>query len=144
MQSQKSQQDQQKAMQENQGAMGQAFDASKNDDLVIICHRKCSTTRTSSGDLKMFVSPDGKSRAVHSSPMRVTPATAEGINLIPQIKSAAFEAIKGTPWRDRRSIWRAPRPPTRICRRVRTGTCWSPGSRRCVDLHHHAVADYER
>src|SRR5258707_6166473 len=46
--------------------------------------------------LKMFVSPDGKAvRFIISH--EGDPATAEGINLIPQIKSAAFEAIKGTP-----------------------------------------------
>src|SRR6202011_3351527 len=46
--------------------------------------------------LKMFVSPDG-----HAVRFIIAhegdPATAEGVSLIPQIKSAAFEAIKGTP-----------------------------------------------
>ena len=46
--------------------------------------------------MKMFVSPDGKAvRFIISH--EGDPATAEGITLIPQIKNAAFEAIKGTP-----------------------------------------------
>jgi putative drug exporter of the RND superfamily len=94
-QSQKSQQDQQKAMQENQGAMGQAFDASKNDDSFYLPPEVFDNADFKRG-LKMFVSPDGKAvRFIISH--EGDPATAEGINLIPQIKSAAFEAIKGTP-----------------------------------------------
>jgi RND superfamily putative drug exporter len=94
-QSQKSQQDQQKAMQENQGAMGQAFDASKNDDSFYLPPEVFDNADFKRG-LKMFVSPDG-----HAVRFIIAhegdPATAEGISLIPQIKSAAFEAIKGTP-----------------------------------------------
>jgi putative drug exporter of the RND superfamily len=94
-QSQKSQQDQQKAMQENSTAMGQAFDASKNDDSFYLPPEVFDNADFKRG-LKMFVSPDGKAvRFIISH--EGDPATAEGINLIPQIKSAAFEAIKGTP-----------------------------------------------
>jgi RND superfamily putative drug exporter len=94
-QSQKSQQDQQKAMQENQGAMGQAFDASKNDDSFYLPPEVFDNADFKRG-LKMFVSPDGHAvRFIISH--EGDPATAEGISLIPQIKSAAFEAIKGTP-----------------------------------------------
>ena len=94
-QSQKSQQDQQKAMQENQGAMGQAFDASKNDDSFYLPPEVFDNADFKRG-LKMFVSPDGHAvRFIISH--EGDPATAEGINLIPQIKNAAFEAIKGTP-----------------------------------------------
>src|SRR5258708_21204453 len=46
--------------------------------------------------MKMFVSPDGHAvRFIISH--EGDPATAHGISLIPQIKNAAFEAIKGTP-----------------------------------------------
>jgi RND superfamily putative drug exporter len=94
-QSQKSQQDQQKAMQENQGAMGQAFDESKNDDSFYLPPEVFDNADFKRG-LKMFVSPDGHAvRFIISH--EGDPATAEGISLIPQIKSAAFEAIKGTP-----------------------------------------------
>jgi len=94
-QSQKSQQDQMKAMQENQGAMGEAFDASKNDDSFYLPPEVFDNADFKRG-MKMFVSPDG-----HAVRFIIAhegdPATAEGISLIPQIKSAAFEAIKGTP-----------------------------------------------
>jgi len=94
-QSQKSQQDQMKAMQENQNAMGKAFDASKNDDSFYLPPEVFDNADFKRG-LKMFVSPDGKSvRFIISH--EGDPATPEGITLIPQIKSAAFEAIKGTP-----------------------------------------------
>ena len=94
-QSQKSQQDQMKAMQENQNAMGQAFDASKNDDSFYLPPEVFDNADFKRG-LKMFVSPDGKAvRFIISH--EGDPATPEGIKLIPQIKNAAFEAIKGTP-----------------------------------------------
>jgi putative drug exporter of the RND superfamily len=94
-QSQKSQQDQMKAMQENQGAMGQAFDASKNDDSFYLPPEVFDNADFKRG-MKMFVSPDGKAvRFIISH--ESDPATPEGIKLIPQIKNAAFEAIKGTP-----------------------------------------------
>jgi RND superfamily putative drug exporter len=94
-QSQKSQQDQQKAMQENSTAMGQAFDESKNDDSFYLPPEAFDNADFKRG-LKMFVSPDGHAvRFIISH--EGDPATAEGVSLIPQIKSAAFEAIKGTP-----------------------------------------------
>jgi RND superfamily putative drug exporter len=94
-QSQNSQQNQMKAMQENQNAMGQAFDASKNDDSFYLPPEVFNNADFKRG-LKMFVSPDGKAvRFIISH--EGDPATPEGIQLIPQIKSAAFEAIKGTP-----------------------------------------------
>ncbi|HET7665339.1 MAG TPA: MMPL family transporter, partial [Mycobacterium sp.] len=58
-QSQKSQQDQMKAMQENQNAMGKAFDASKNDDSFYLPPEVFDNADFKRG-LKMFVSPDGK------------------------------------------------------------------------------------
>jgi RND superfamily putative drug exporter len=94
-QSQKSQQDQMKAMQDNQGAMGEAFDASKNDDSFYLPPEVFDNPDFKRG-MKMFVSPDGKSvRFIISH--EGDPATPEGIKLIPEIKNAAFEAIKGTP-----------------------------------------------
>src|ERR1700730_11164401 len=94
-QSQKGQQDQTKALQENQGAMGQAFDASKNDDSFYLPPEVFDNADFKRG-MKMFVSPDGHAvRFIISH--EGDPATAAGIKLIPQIKNAAFEAIKGTP-----------------------------------------------
>ncbi len=94
-QSQKGQQDQMKALQENSTAMGQAFDASKNDDSFYLPPEVFANPDFQRG-LKMFVSPDGKAiRFIISH--EGDPATAEGISHIDQIKNAAFEAIKGTP-----------------------------------------------
>ena len=75
--------------------MGQAFDASKNDDSFYLPPEVFDNPDFKRG-MKMFVSPDGKAvRFIISH--EGDPATAEGISLIPQIKNAAFEAIKGTP-----------------------------------------------
>jgi RND superfamily putative drug exporter len=94
-QSQKGQQDQQKAMQENSTAMGQAFDASKNDDSFYLPPEVFDNADFKRG-MKMFVSPNGKAvRFIISH--EGDPATPEGISHINQIKNAAFEAIKGTP-----------------------------------------------
>ncbi len=94
-QSQKGQQDQMKAMQENSTAMGQAFDASKNDDSFYLPPEVFDNPDFKRG-MKMFVSPDGKAvRFIISH--EGDPATEEGISHIDQIRNAAFEAIKGTP-----------------------------------------------
>ena len=94
-QSQKGQQDQMKALQENSTAMGQAFDASKNDDSFYLPPEVFDNPDFQRG-LKMFVSPDGKAiRFIISH--EGDPATPEGISHIDKIKNAAFEAIKGTP-----------------------------------------------
>ena len=93
-QSQKAQQDQQDA-QANGNAMGQAFDAAKNDDSFYLPPEVFDNADFKRG-MKMFVSPDGKAVQFIISHEN-DPATPEGIALIPQIKNAAFEAIKGTP-----------------------------------------------
>ena len=94
-QSQKGMQDQMAALQENSTAMGQAFDASKNDDSFYLPPEVFTNPDFQRG-LKMFVSPDGKAiRFIISH--EGDPATPEGISHIDQIKDAAFEAIKGTP-----------------------------------------------
>ncbi len=88
-------QDQMQAMQDNATAMGQAFDASKNDDSFYLPPEVFDNPEFKRG-LKMFVSPDGKAvRFIISH--EGDPATPEGISHIDKIKNAAFEAIKGTP-----------------------------------------------
>jgi putative drug exporter of the RND superfamily len=88
-------QNQMQAMQQNQTAMGQAFDASKNDDSFYLPPEVFDNPDFIRG-LKMFVSPDGKAiRFIISH--EGDPATPEGISHIDPIKNAAFEAIKGTP-----------------------------------------------
>jgi putative drug exporter of the RND superfamily len=88
-------QDQMKAMQNNATAMGQAFDASKNDDSFYLPPEVFDNPDFKRG-LKMFVSPDGHDvRFIISH--EGDPATPEGISHIDPIRNAAFEAIKGTP-----------------------------------------------
>ncbi len=88
-------QDQMQAMQDNATAMGQAFDASKNDDSFYLPPEVFDNPDFKRG-LKMFVSPDGKAvRFIISH--ESDPATPEGISHIDKIKNAAFEALKGTP-----------------------------------------------
>jgi putative drug exporter of the RND superfamily len=88
-------QNQMQAMQDNATAMGQAFDASKNDDSFYLPPEVFDNPDFKRG-LKMFVSPDGKAvRFIISH--ESDPATPEGISHIDKIKNAAFEALKGTP-----------------------------------------------
>jgi RND superfamily putative drug exporter len=94
-QSQKSQQDQQQAAQSDGNAIGQAFDASKNDDSFYLPPEVFDNADFKRGE-KMFVSPDGKAVQFIIS-HEGDPATQEGISRIAAIKTAAFEAIKGTP-----------------------------------------------
>jgi RND superfamily putative drug exporter len=94
-QTQNGQQNQMDALQQNATAMGQAFDASKNDDSFYLPPEVFDNPDFKRG-LKMFVSPDGKAvRFIISH--EGDPATPEGISHIDKIKNAAFEAIKGTP-----------------------------------------------
>jgi RND superfamily putative drug exporter len=76
-------------------AMGQAFDASKNDDTFYLPPEVFENPDFQRA-MKSFLSPDGKAARFiisHSG----DPATPEGIARINQIKTAAEEAIKGTP-----------------------------------------------
>ncbi|ETB15265.1 membrane protein, partial [Mycobacterium avium subsp. paratuberculosis 08-8281] len=87
--------DQMDVMSQNSTAMGQAFDASKNDDSFYIPPEVFDNPDFKRG-LKMFLSPDG-----HAARFIIShegdPATPEGISHVDPIKNAAKEAIKGTP-----------------------------------------------
>ncbi len=87
--------DQMDVMSQNSTAMGQAFDASKNDDSFYIPPEVFDNPDFRRG-LKMFLSPDG-----HAARFIIShtgdPATPEGISHVEPIKNAAKEAIKGTP-----------------------------------------------
>jgi RND superfamily putative drug exporter len=88
-------QDQMAEMQDNAAAMGQAFDAAKNDDTFYLPPEVFENEEFKRG-MKMFISPDGKSVRfiiAHEN----DPATPEGIALIDKIKNTAFDSIKGTP-----------------------------------------------
>ena len=87
--------DQMDVMSQNSTAMGQSFDAAKNDDSFYIPPEVFANPEFKRG-LKMFLSPDG-----HAARFIVShegdPASAEGISHIDAIKNAAHEAVKGTP-----------------------------------------------
>ncbi len=87
--------DQMDVMSQNSTAMGQAFDAAKNDDSFYIPPEVFDNPDFKRG-LKMFLSADG-----HAARFIIShegdPATPEGISHVDPIKRAAKEAIKGTP-----------------------------------------------
>lgn len=79
-------------------AMGKAFDAAKNDDSFYMppeVFKNPDFKRV----LKIFLSPDGKAVRMFIT-QRGDPATPEGISRVEPIKSAAEEALKGTPLED--------------------------------------------
>jgi RND superfamily putative drug exporter len=79
-------------------AMGQAFDASKNDDSFYLppeAFKNADFQRA----MTSFLSPDGKSARFIIS-HKGDPATPEGIARINQIRTAAEEALKTTPLED--------------------------------------------
>ncbi|MFV8309732.1 RND family transporter [Mycobacteroides chelonae] len=80
---------------ENSTAMGKAFDASKNDDSFYL-PPDVLNNKDFKRVMKIFMSPDGKSTRMLIS-QRGDPATPEGISRVEPIKTAAEEALKGTP-----------------------------------------------
>ena len=93
--SQASQQDQTAEMNENQSAMGDAFNDSHNDDTFYLPPEIFDNKDFKRG-MDSFISPDGHAvRFIISH--EEDPLSADGIKRIDAIKSAAFEAIKGTP-----------------------------------------------
>ncbi|MFM9034467.1 MAG: RND family transporter [Mycobacterium sp.] len=87
--------DQIQSMQENQNAMGKAFDKSNNDDSFYLPPEVFENPDFKRG-MKMFLSPDGKAvRFIISH--EGDPMSPEGLTHVDTIKNAAFEAIKGTP-----------------------------------------------
>ncbi|GAB5894681.1 MMPL/RND family transporter [Mycolicibacterium mageritense] len=94
-QAQKAQQDQNIANQNNQTAMGQAFDASLNDEFFYLPPEAFGTADFQRG-IKLFLSPDG--HAVRFTVFHQgDPLTEEGTSHIEPLKIAAADAIKGTP-----------------------------------------------
>ncbi|OAN34560.1 RND family transporter [Mycolicibacterium iranicum] len=83
---------------QNATAMGQAFDAAKNDDSFYLPPEAFDNPDFQRG-LTLFLSPDGKAAR-----MIIThegnPATPEGISHIDAIRNSAFDAIKATPLSD--------------------------------------------
>lgn len=88
-------QDQMAAMQEDSAAMGEAFDASRNDDSFYLPPEVFDNPDFQRG-LEQFLSPDGHAvRFIISH--EGDPMSQAGIARIAKIKTAAKEAIKGTP-----------------------------------------------
>ena len=82
----------------NATAMGKAFDAAKNDDSFYISpeiFKNADFKRI----MKIFLSPDGKAARLLIS-QRGDPASPEGVARVEPIKTAAEEALKGTPLED--------------------------------------------
>ncbi len=83
---------------ENANAMGQAFDAAKNDDSFYLPPEIFQNPDFQHA-MNSFLSPDGKAARFIIS-HRGDPATPDGIARINQIKTAAAEALKTTPLAD--------------------------------------------
>ncbi|OBJ06931.1 RND family transporter [Mycobacterium sp. 1465703.0] len=77
-------------------AMGQAFDASKNDDSFYLPPGIINGSDSFKRVEKVFMSPDGKDFRLLIS-QRGDPATPEALSRVEQIKTAAEESLKGTP-----------------------------------------------
>jgi uncharacterized membrane protein YdfJ with MMPL/SSD domain len=94
-QSQKTQQDQTMASQGDSTAMGDAFDAAKNDDSFYLPPEAFDNADFKRG-IKLFLSPDGHAvrfTIIHQG----DPLTQEGTSRTARLKTAAEDAIKGTP-----------------------------------------------
>jgi RND superfamily putative drug exporter len=94
-QAQKAQQDQNMATQNDSTAMGQAFDAARNDDTFYLPPEAFQTADFKRG-IKLFLSPDG--HAVRFTVFHQgDPLSEEGTSHIEPLRIAAADAIKGTP-----------------------------------------------
>ncbi|HYB37623.1 MAG TPA: MMPL family transporter [Mycobacterium sp.] len=82
-------------MSDNATAMGQAFDAARNDDSFYL-PPEVFKNKDFQRAMNSFLSPDGKAARFIIS-HRGDPATPVGITRIDRIKTAAEEALKGTP-----------------------------------------------
>ena len=82
-------------MSQDATAMGQAFDAAKNDDSFYLPPEVFKNPDFQRA-MNSFLSPDGKAARFIIS-HKGDPATPEGIARIDQIRTAAEEALKGTP-----------------------------------------------
>jgi putative drug exporter of the RND superfamily len=82
-------------MSDNATAMGKAFDNAQNDDSFYL-PPEVFKNKDFKRVMDVFVSPDGKSTRMLIS-QRGDPATPEGIARVDPIKTAAEEALKGTP-----------------------------------------------
>ena len=82
----------------NATAMGPAFDTAKNDDSFYF-PPETFKNKNFQRIIDLFLSPDGKAARM-SILQKGDPASPEGISRVDAIKSAAEEALKGTPLED--------------------------------------------
>ena len=82
----------------NATAMAKAFDAAKNDDSFYFSPENFKNSNFKR-IMKIFLSPDGKAARLLIS-QRGDPASPEGVARVEPIKTAAEEALKGTPLED--------------------------------------------
>src|SRR5271156_1534597 len=82
----------------NATAMGQAFDAAKDDDSFYL-PAEVFKNKDFQRVMKVFISPDGKAARMLIS-QGGDPASSEGNSRVDPIKSAAEEALKATPLED--------------------------------------------
>ena len=82
----------------NATAMGKAFDTAKNDDSFYL-PPEVLKDKTFQRVMDIFMSPDGKDARMLIL-QKGEPASAEGISRVDPMKSAAEEALKGTPLED--------------------------------------------
>jgi RND superfamily putative drug exporter len=82
----------------NATAMGKAFDTAKNDDSFYL-PPEVFKNKDFKRVMKVFLSPDGKATRMLIT-QRGDPATPEGVSRVDEIKTAAEEALKGTPLED--------------------------------------------
>ncbi|MGB7113535.1 MAG: MMPL family transporter, partial [Mycobacterium sp.] len=82
----------------NATAMGKAFDTAKNDDSFYM-PPEVFKNKDFQRVMKVFLSPDGKASRMLIT-QRGDPITPEGISRVDAIKTAAEEALKGTPLED--------------------------------------------
>lgn len=90
--------DQANQLSDDATAMGQDFDAARSDESFYL-PREAFDNPDFQRILKVFLSPNGKA-ARFIIAHRGDPATAEGISRIGAIRTAAYEALKGTPLED--------------------------------------------
>jgi len=82
----------------NTTAMGKAFDAAKDDESFYI-PPDAFENKDFQRVMKVFLSPDGKAARIFVS-LRDDPGSPEGVSGVDAIKTAAEEALKGTPLED--------------------------------------------
>ena len=133
--------DQMQAMQENQTAMGKAFDQAKNDDSFYLPPEVFENADFKRG-MKMFLSPDGKAvRFIISH--EGDPMSPGGTETRRRDQERRFEAIKGTPLEGSRIYLTGTATAFKDMQEGANYDLMIAGCGTVADLHHHAHSDQE-